>query len=113
MAKVKSVKNVANPPQTLSHQGFRDRYEYHNMFRSVVCKVLAGPVRAELQRNKMTLKALSDMMCGLGYSYSYDGLRQALIGKNYHSVDLSYWAKIYYHLGLELPSIEYLNSCES
>lgn len=94
------MKKVDIPPNPLLEQGFQGLYTYHDQFVEIICKMLAKPVRAELQRRNMSIKLLCEELSALGFKYSYEAMRQAFIGRNISMNNFGYWVKIYYYLGI-------------
>ncbi len=104
MAKINSVKKSKKPSKPLVVRPLAECYSYHSEFREKLCSILSQPIYEELKRRDMTIKQFcADMKAG-GYSYSYDGMRQALIGRNYNA-NLMYWSNIYAMLGIHLPDV--------
>ena len=47
----------------------------------------------------------------LGIKYTVDSLHNCSTGKNTSSISLHYYSNVYIHLGLPLPTTEYLHQC--
>jgi hypothetical protein len=47
----------------------------------------------------------------LGIKYTVDSLHNCSNGKNTTSISLHYYSNVYIHLGLPLPTTEYLHQC--
>lgn len=104
MAKINSVKKSKKPCKPLVVRPLAECYSYHSEFREKLCYMLSQPIYAELKRRDMTIKQFCAEMNAGGYSYSYDGMRQALIGRNYNA-NLMYFSNIYAMLDIRLSDV--------
>lgn len=104
MAKINSVKKSKKPCNPIVVRPLEFHYNYHAEFRERLCYMLGLPIKEALRERNLTIKQFcADLIAG-GYNYSYDGLRQALIGRNY-SVNFMFYSILYAHLDIHFPNV--------
>lgn len=85
-------------------------YTYTNEFIGQLCIVLFRPILAELKnRNQSKLSFIRELNAN-GLNYTYEGFRSAEKGRNPFIKNIAYFSKLYEHLQLPFPTIDYLNS---
>jgi hypothetical protein len=83
-------------------------YKYCNSYNNFVCKLVSLPINIRLNELSINKAILIKLLSQQGFKYSYSGLCAALSGYNFRSVNMDYFSKIYFVLGLPLPSAESL-----
>jgi hypothetical protein len=83
-------------------------YQYLNDYNNIICKIVSLPILIRLNELSINKAILIKLLSQQGFKYSYSGLTAALSGHNFRAVNMDYFSKIYFVLGLPLPSPESL-----
>lgn len=99
-----------NNPINISKISQREKYAYIDNFSKSLALILSLPIKDELKRRKCSIMQLQKELTARGYKYNYTSLVNAMQGRNPYVVNLTYFSRIYEHLELPIPTIDYLSS---
>lgn len=85
-------------------------YDSMNGMRLSTSKILALPILEALHKRSISKAYLVKRLNELGFKYNYSSLVNTLNGNNTFIRDFDYFGRIYYVMGLPMPTIESLCS---